>query len=59
MHVTLTAAELAAHDAVVAVGTGVLGVASVLFGWHQLRQEDPVGVPLVLLGVWLVIIALV
>ena len=59
MHLTLTAAELAAHDARAAAGTFVLGWVSIGFGWDWLRQEDPVGFGLILLGGFLVVGAFV
>jgi hypothetical protein len=58
MHLTLTAAELAAHDTVAAAGTFVLGLVSLGFGWDQIQQDDPVGFLMILLGGLLILGAL-
>jgi hypothetical protein len=56
MHVTLTAAELVAHDAVAAAGTVVLGLVSLGLGWQLIdREDDPVGFLLLLLGGLLIV----
>ena len=48
MHVTLTAPELATHDA----------VATALLGWDLLQREDPIGAVMLVLGLLLVVGAL-
>jgi len=58
MHLTLTAAELAAHEAVATAAECLLGVTSALFGWDLLQREDPVGVMMVVLGLLLLVGAL-
>ena len=55
MHVTLTAAELAAHDAVATAAECLFGVLSSLLGWDLLQQEDPIGALMLVLGLLLVV----
>jgi len=58
MHVTLTATELATHDAVATAAECLLGVTSALLGWDLRQQEEPIGAVMVLLGLLLVVGAL-
>ena len=54
MHVTLTATELATHDALATAAECLFGVLSALLGWDLLEREDPIGAVMVLLGLLLV-----